>query len=162
MNCEDSAQTGASQLLPAEALPIGREIACGSYEVTAEGIREFASQWDPQYFHVDPARAADSDFGGVIASGLHTMSIYQRLVVTAFYQRYDVIAGRRFRQVDFLRPVRAGDVLTCTATVQSVDPDKPGRSTVIIDGCLRNQDGKRVLELQLDCLMRSRRPADTD
>ncbi|MFC6707164.1 MaoC/PaaZ C-terminal domain-containing protein [Flexivirga alba] len=162
MNGEESAQTGTPQLLSAEALPVGREISCGSYEVTEESIRDFASQWDPQYFHVDRARAADSDFGGLIASGLHAMSIYQRLVVTAFYQRYDVIAGRRFRQVNFLRPVRAGDVLTCTAIVQSVDPDKPGRSTVIIDGYLHNQDGKPVLELELDCLVRSQLPAVPD
>ncbi|WP_446663605.1 MaoC/PaaZ C-terminal domain-containing protein [Flexivirga sp. B27] len=151
--------TDVPKLLPAEALPIGREIDCGSYEVTESAIRDFATEWDPQYFHVDPARAADSDFGGLIASGLHTMSIYQRLVVTAVYQRYDVVAGRNFRQVRFLRPVRAGDVLTCTAIVRSVEPDKPGRCTVIVEGRLHNQHEKSVLELELDCVVRSEHTA---
>ncbi|GGB34481.1 acyl dehydratase [Flexivirga endophytica] len=143
-------------LLSAEDLPVGNEIDCGSYEVTDGDARDFAAQWDPQYFHVDPERAGDSEFGGLIASGLHTMSIYQRLVVTAVYQRYDVIAGRAFRHVKFLRPVRAGDVLHCSATVRSVTPDGPGRCAVVVDGRLRNQHGKPVLELELDCLVRSR------
>lgn len=149
---------GPNTLLPAEELPVGQELDCGSYQLNEQELCAFATQWDPQYFHVDPARASDSDFGGLIASGLHTMSIYQRLVVSAVYQRYDVIAGRAFRRVEFVRPVRAGDVLTCTATVRSVEPDKPGRCLVVVEGCLRNQHGRPVLRLELECLVRSRRP----
>lgn len=142
-------------LLPAEDLPIGHEFHCGTYEVTEAEIIEFATAWDPQYFHVDAARATGSDFGGLIASGLHTLSIYQRLAVTAVYQRYDIIAGRALQPVEFLRPVRAGDVLTCSVTVQSVQPDRPGRCTAVIEGVLRNQHGKPVLRVEVDCLVRS-------
>lgn len=143
-------------MLPADELPVGEEIDCGSYELTHAEIVDFARQWDPQYFHIDPERAAGSDFGGLIASGVHTLSIYQRLAVLGVYDRYDVIAGRELRSVRFVRPVRAGDVLTCTITVRSVEPDKPGRSAVIIEGRLHNQLGKAVLEIELDCLIRSR------
>lgn len=143
-------------MLPAEELPVGQEIDCGSYELTEAEIIAFATQWDPQYFHVDPGRAVDSDFGGLIASGVHTLSIYQRLAVLGVYDRYDVIAGRELRSVRFVRPVRAGDVLSCTITVRSVTPDKPGRSVVVIDGRLCNQLGKAVFEVELDCLIRSR------
>lgn len=159
MTDPDTASQPSAVLLPAEELPFGQDIDCGSYRVTTDNLRDFASEWDPQYFHVDPQRATESEFGGLIASGLHTMSIYQRLVVTALYQRYDVIAGRAFRQVEFLRPVRAGDMLSCVVTVRTVEPERPGRCVVIVDGCLRNQHGKPVLRLELDCLMRSRRPA---
>lgn len=122
----------------------------------------FAAQWDPQYFHIDPDLAAGSDFGGLIASGLHTLSIYQRLAVTAVYSRYDVIAGREMQRVRFIRPVRAGDTLTCVATVLSIEPDAPGRCSVTIGGLLRNQHGKPVLDLEVDCLVRSRPSAERD
>lgn len=150
------AQTGAPALLPAEDLPIGQEIDCGAHEVTQQEMIGFASTWDPQYFHVDAVRAAESDFGGLIASGLHTLSIYQRLAVTGVYDAYDVIAGRTLREVKFLRPVRAGDVLTCSVTVASIVPDAAGRCAVTIDGLLRNQHDKVVLALTVDCLIRSR------
>lgn len=149
------AETPAPVLLPAEHMPIGEEIDCGSYEVTEDEIVSFASQWDPQYFHIDPQAAAHSNYGGLIASGLHTSSIYQRLAVTGLYNRYDIIAGKEIR-LRFVRPVRAGDVLTCTILVRSVEPDAPGRCLVDLVGTLRNQHGRPVLEVQLDSLVRSR------
>lgn len=150
------AETGSARLLAAEDMPVGEEIVCGSHEVTEEAMIGFAAAWDPQYFHVDPVRAVDSDFGQLIGSGLHTLSIYQNLAVTAVYSKYDVVAGRSLREVKFLRPVRAGDVLTCFVTVVSVGPDVPGRCDVTIAGRLCNQSGKPVLELEVDCLVRSR------
>jgi len=149
-------EPGSPALSQAEDLPIGQEIACGTHEVTQDEIIGYASAWDPQYFHVDPARAADSEFGQLIASGLHTLSIYQKLAVEAVYNTYDVIAGRSLREVKFLRPVRAGDVLSCSLIVADVTPDRPGRSAVTIRGQLRNQLGKPVLEVEVDCLIRSR------
>lgn len=151
-----SIPAAAETLLPAEDLPIGRAFDCGSYEVSEAEIIEFGSAWDPQYFHVDADRAATSDFGGLIASGLHTLCVYQRLAVTAVYQRYDIVAGRALQPVQFLRPVRAGDVLSCSVTVQSVQPDRPGRCAAVIQGVLHNQHGKPVLRVEVDCLIRSR------
>ena len=149
-------QQAAPLLLPAEDMPIGQEIECGSYQVTEDEIVGFASAWDPQYFHVDRDLAAHSDFGGLIASGLHTASIFQRLAATGVYQRYDIIAGKEIHGMRFLRPVRAGDVLTCSIVVQSVAPHAAGRCLVTILGALRNQHGRPVLELHVDSLVRSR------
>ncbi|GAA4372371.1 MaoC/PaaZ C-terminal domain-containing protein [Agromyces bauzanensis] len=146
----------APVLLPAEDMPIGQEIDCGFHQVTEDEIVRFASTWDPQYFHVDRDLAAHSDFGGLIASGLHTASIFQRLAATGVYQRYDVVAGKEIHGMRFLRPVRAGDVLTCSITVQSVEPQAAGRCLVTIFGGLRNQHGRSVLELHADSLVRSR------
>lgn len=149
-------RASAPRLLPAEALPVGRPIDCGSHEVTEAEIVEFASAWDPQYFHVDPEAAAHSEFGGLIASGLHTTAIFQRLAATALYTRYDLIAGRVIRECRFLRPVRPGDVLTATVVVSSVEPAGRGRCEVVTDGVLRNQVGAAVLEIEVHTLFRSR------
>jgi acyl dehydratase len=143
--------------LPAEEMPVGVEIDCGTHPVTEEEIVEFASAWDPQYFHVDREAALHSDFGGLIASGVHTTAIFQRLAATTVYSRYDVIAGREIEKLRFRRPVRAGDVLTGTVLVRSVEQDGRGRCLVRIVGTLRNQHGASVLELEVDSLVRSRR-----
>ena len=144
------------RLLPAEGLPVGEPIDCGSHQVTEAEIVEFASEWDPQYFHVDRDAAAHSEFGGLIASGLHTTAIFQRLAATALYTRYDVIAGRVIRECRFLRPVWPGDVLSATAVVTSVELAGRGRAEVVIDGTLRNQAGAPVLEIEVHTLFRSR------
>ncbi|MDN5795763.1 MAG: MaoC family dehydratase N-terminal domain-containing protein [Intrasporangium sp.] len=143
-------------LLPAQDMPVGQEIDCGSYEVTEDEILAFASAWDPQYFHVDRDAATHSAFGGLIASGLHTASVFQRLAATRVYNRYDVVAGKRIENLRFLRPVRAGDVLACTVLVRSVKPDGRGRCLVRILGTLRDQHDRPVLELEVDSLVRSR------
>ena len=143
--------------LPAEDMPVGQEIDCGSHEVTVDEIIEFATHWDPQYFHVDRDAAAQSSFGDVIASGLHTASIFQRLAVTGLYSRYDVIAGKEIQNLRFLRPVRAGDILTGSVLIRSVEPDGRGRCLVTILGRLRNQHGSAVLDLEVHSLVRSRR-----
>lgn len=146
-------------------MPVGERIDCGSHRVTLEEIVEFASRWDPQYFHVDQDAAAHSHFGDVIASGLHTASIFQRLAVTGLFSRYDVIAGKEIDKLRFLRPVRPGDVLSGSIVIRSVEPGGRGRSLVTIEGTLRNQHGSPVLELELHSLVRSRgagtaRPAE--
>ena len=152
--------TPAVVRLPAEEMPVGVEIDCGSYEITKQEIIEFGTLWDPQYFHIDPDAAAHSTFGGVIASGVHTTAIFQRLATLAVYNRYDVIAGREIRALRFLRPVRAGDVLTGTVVLRSVEPARRGRCLVTIVGTLRNQKGVPVLDLEVDSLLRSRTPSD--
>lgn len=148
-------ETRAASRLPAEEMPVGVEIACGSYKVTETEIVEFASAWDPQYFHTDHEAAVESDFRGLIASGVHTTAIFQRLAATQVYTKYDVIAGKEITKLRFLRPVRAGDVLTGTVVVRSIEPDRPGRCLVTILGELRNQHGRAVLQLEVDSLLRS-------
>lgn len=149
----------AQPLLPAEDMPVGQEIDCGSHHVTETEMVAFASAWDPQYFHVDGELAAASDFGGLIASGLYTASVFQRLAVTGLFHRYDVVAGKEIRSLRFLRPVRAGDVVTCSITVRSVAAEAGGRCLVSMAGELRNQHGRPVLELQVETLVRSRQQA---
>jgi len=153
---DSDVDTAAPALLPAEDMPVGEKIDCGSYEVTEDEIVAFASVWDPQYFHTDRELAAHSDFGGLIASGLHTASIFQRLAATGVYQHYDVVAGKEIHTMRFLRPVRAGDTLTCTVVVRSVEPAATGRCLVTILGALHNQHGRPVLELHVESLVRSR------
>ncbi len=57
-----------------EDYEVGRLLEHGAYEVRAKGIMAFARQYDSQPFHPDMAAAASSVFGGLTASGFHTVA----------------------------------------------------------------------------------------
>src|SRR5438128_10977084 len=59
----------------------GQVIGVGTVAVSEEDIIAFARQYDPQPMHVDPAAAANTIYGGLIASGWHTVSLVMRMLV---------------------------------------------------------------------------------
>lgn len=142
--------------LPAEDLPVGEALLLGSHTVTEDEMVTFARQWDPQYFHVDHQAAVASDFGGIIASGIHTAAIFQRLCVDNFFSRYDIIAGREISNLRFLRPVFADTTLNGKVVIDSVEPAGPGRAVFSSTGTLMNEEGQPVLTVVVDALIRAR------
>jgi len=60
---------------------IGEKNRLGSHLFTRDEIVAFATQWDPQPFHVDEEAARRSAFGSLCASGWHTCAVAMRLVV---------------------------------------------------------------------------------
>ena len=120
----------AIDLLYADDLHVGDNFDLGTHHVTLEEIVEFASRWDPQGFHIDEATAAAGMFGGIIASGIHSMAIFQRLAVTAQYDRWAVIAGRTLQDVQLLSPVRPDMTLRGRIRIEAVEPRGTGRALV--------------------------------
>ena len=120
--------------LRAEDLPVGEVIELGEHEVTREAVIDFASQLDPQAFHVDPEFAAGTVFGDVIGSGLHTLAIYQRLAVLGAYRHWAVVAGRAIRGVSLTSPLRPGTTVQATVRIDSVTPSTGERSLVAKTG----------------------------
>lgn len=70
-----------SELLYLEDLAVGQRYTTGTATMTADDIKAFATQFDPQPFHLDEAAAHASPFGGLIASGWHTGAVSMRLLV---------------------------------------------------------------------------------
>lgn len=140
----------------ADDLAAGQSFPLDTHEVTETELVDFARAWDPQDFHTDKSVAEKGPYGGLIASGLHTMAIFQRLSVTGVLDRWRVIAGRRLADVRFLRPVRPGDVLTGTMTIDAVDFDDRNRALVTSTTELRNQDGKPVLRTVVEAYVHAR------
>lgn len=133
-----------SDLVTADDLYPGCRIQLGGSTLTESEIVEFAAQWDPQWFHTDPEMAADGHHGGVIASGIHTLAVLQRLCVEAFYSRWAVIAGRGFDRLRFVAPVRPGDTLTGSVVVTDVSLDET-RGRVALEMEMHNQESTTVL-----------------
>ena len=144
------------RLLRAEDLSVGQQLGLGEYLVTEQEILDFAGQWDPQPFHIDKNFAASGYFGGVIASGVHTLGIFQRLAVLGAYRRWDLIAGRAIRDIQLLQPVRPGSLLRGSLMVQRVSMTHPDRALVTKLGQL-TEDGATTMTVQLDAYVRRHR-----
>ncbi len=114
----------------ADDLEPGRQFDFGEYTISEAEIVEYARRWDPIFIHVDPDAAARAGLGGVIASGLHTLAIYQRFAVEAIWSRAAGGVGRTM-DIGFRRPVRPGTTLTGRATIHSVEP-RPGRGDAVV------------------------------
>ncbi|MEZ5225720.1 MAG: MaoC family dehydratase [Acidimicrobiales bacterium] len=137
---------------------VGESFISAAHEMTADRIRSFAEEFDPQPFHVDEAAAAASIYGGIIASGWHTGSVMMRLL-TAFLGPSSMGSPG----VDELRwraPVRAGDRLRLRLTVREVrtSKSKPDRGVVTFDEELLNQHDEVVMSLVASLFMQRRSP----
>ncbi|QSG06812.1 MaoC family dehydratase [Halapricum desulfuricans] len=118
-----------------EDITVGETETFGSYTVSREEILEFARQYDPQPFHVDGEAAAESQFGGLVASGWHTAAMTMRVLVDGFLER---AATRGALGVDELRwydPVRPGDTLSARTEVVATEPwsDDYGKADVRVE-----------------------------
>ena len=128
----------------------GRVFELGSVEVSAEEIIEFATRFDPQPFHIDPEAAADTHFGGIIASGWHTCSMCMRLLVDGMIHDTVSLGSPGMEQIRWLAPVRPGDRLAARTTVEHATPStsKPDRGTVMLMTEMSNQDGVVVMTMR--------------
>ncbi len=124
----------------------GQEIPLGSRTVTEAEIIAFATDFDPQPFHIDHDAAAESMYGAVIASGWHTCSMMMRLVVDGLMAGSSSMGSPGLDKVRWLLPVRAGDTLTVSylTTAVKASASKPDRGVVWSTWRAVNQHGEQV------------------
>jgi len=142
-----------------EDFRVGQVIELGSRAVGEAEIIDFASRWDPQYFHTDPIAARRSVWGGLVASGWHTTAIFMRMVVDGHLSDTASIASPGVDEIRWLKPVRPGDRLTGRLTFIAATPSKSGahRGTFKQLGELFNQHGELVMTLRAISII-GRRP----
>jgi acyl dehydratase len=99
------------------AFHAGQVIEAGPYQITEAEVLQFATAYDPQWFHTDPAAAARGRFGGLIASGWQTCGIAMRLAADAALHDSETFASPGLAYVKWRHPVRPGDALSLRATV---------------------------------------------
>jgi acyl dehydratase len=113
-----------------EDIAIGQRRELGSFTFTAERIKKFAAQFDPQRFHLDEEEGRKSLFGGLAASGWHVGSVCMKLLVADGQRaaqealaRGDKIAiwgpSPDFRELRWIKPVLAGDTVSFASEVES-------------------------------------------
>ena len=128
---------------------VGR-LELGSSTVDAAAIVEFASEFDPQPFHLDEAVGAAGLLGGLAASGWHTCSIYMRLLYEGLLRDSTSQGAPGVDYVKWPRPVLAGDTLSASAQVLECreSAKRPQIGLVTLRATMVNQRGETVLELQ--------------
>ena len=140
-------------------LAVGQRFETGSMTVTEADIIAFAKQFDPQYYHVDPVAAQSSAFGGLIASGFHTLSASMRLFFDLNLWPEAIIASPGMEHVKWLRPLRPDDIIRAAADVVNVrvSSSKPDRGVVTMDHFCWNQDDEMILTLRCAHMLRRER-----
>jgi acyl dehydratase len=114
-----------------EDLKVGQRRELGSFTFTAELIKKFAAQFDPQAFHLDEEAGRHSLFGGLAASGWHVASVCMKLLVADGQREASEMAARGeqvaiwgpspgFRELRWLKPVLAGDVISYASEVETL------------------------------------------
>ena len=142
-----------------EDYKVGGVYECGSFTMTEDSIIAFATQYDPQAMHVNPGLAGDGPFGGVIASGWHTVGMTMRLIVDNFLP-FNGLAAPGIDELRWPVPVRPGDTLTVRVTVTGArrSRTKPDRGLVhsLVEAV--NQDNAVVMSLKPMNMVRVRGP----
>lgn len=133
----------------------------GDYLITEEEILEYARRYDPQPFHIDRKAAAESIFGGLIASGWMTGSIMMRLLVEHFISPVSGMGSPGVDEVRWPKPVRAGDRLRVRITTIEAkrSQSKPDRGIIQVQQEMINQHGDTVMSLRGTSFLKCRTPA---
>jgi acyl dehydratase len=142
-------------------LHVGQRFETATHAMTEAEIKAFATQFDPQPFHLDDAAARASIFGGLAASGWHTAAITMRLLVDLGIPAGGLIGAGG--EISWPRPTRPGDVLRVVSEVLEVTPSRSrnDRGSVSIRNQTLNQDDE-VVQLFTAKLIAFRRPTVND
>ena len=130
-----------------EDFSVGESFRTAGVTLTEAGIIDYAMRYDPQPIHIDRIAAADSIYGGIIASGWHVGGVAFRMFIQA-----GIIAGGSMGSpgVDEVRwhaPVRPGDTVHMVATVLETRPSasRDDRGYVTMQYQVYNQRDENVM-----------------
>ncbi|MFL6521737.1 MAG: MaoC family dehydratase [Chthoniobacterales bacterium] len=142
-----------------EDLKIGDRFGSDTIHVTEHSIFDFARQFDPQPFHLDPDAAAQSIFKELTASGWHTAAMSMRLFVTGEFKPVGGSIGLAVDELRWPQPVRPGDVLKVETEILDVrkSKSKPDRGIIRIRNITTNQRGE-IVQTFMAFVMVRRRP----
>lgn len=141
-------------------LQAGQRFESGGITLTEAEIIDFAWRYDPQPFHLDVNAAAESPYGGLIASGFQSLALCFRLFIQSGVLAGSSLGSPGIDELRWLAPVRPGDTLRSVVEVIEVRPSasKPDRGIARMKYQAINQRGEAVLSFIVNHLLR-RRPS---
>jgi Acyl dehydratase len=128
-----------------EDFTVGQTFRTRDRQITAEEIKRFAADFDPQPFHLDEALAEDSIFKGLAASGWHTAALTMKLLVESDFVPAGGMIGLGF-EGRWPKPVRPGDTLHVESEVVNIrrSSSNPLRGVMTVHAATLNQNGEAV------------------
>jgi acyl dehydratase len=140
-------------------LKLGMRFKSGEVTVSAEDIKRFASEFDPQPFHLDEAAAQNTVFNGLAASGWHTAAIAMSLAVRTRPFGPHPLLGAGVDGLRWMKPVRPGDTLHLEGEVVELIPSRSKPQGVArVKWTAYNQHGEAVYTFNPIAIV-PRRPA---
>ncbi len=138
----------------------GETAEFGAYRVTADDIKAFATEFDPQAFHLDEEAASETLLGGLAASGWHTCSLAMRMMCDGYLLETASMGSPGIDEVRWIHPVRPRDILrtkrTCLETRAS--RSRPGMGICRFTWDIFNQLDTHLMSMTGTSLF-ERRPA---
>ena len=132
-----------------EEIREGQQYRLEPITVTLQDILEFAKRYDPQRIHTDEKFATTGPYGGIIASGYHTLSLVWSRWIEADVMGDASMGGPGLERVQWLRPVRPGDTLYATVTIPTARLSRSQPKGIIgIHFSVVNQEGDPVMETE--------------
>ena len=130
---------------------VGERFRSRGVTVTESDIVRFALAYDPQPFHIDVEAAAKSSFGGLIASGLHTLCLGWRMFLDEGLLKACSMGSPGIEELRWTAPVRPGDTLYTEAEVLEMrrSSSKPDRGSLRMGYCIVNQRHETVLTMTI-------------
>jgi acyl dehydratase len=143
-----------------EDMEIGQRREVGAFTFTADAIKSFAAEFDPQRFHLSEEEGRNSLFGGLAASGWHVGSVCMKLMIADAQRLMKEAAARGetvavwgpspgFRDLRWLKPVLAGDTVSFATEIVSkrVSDSRPKWGILQARQTGTNQHGELVFSL---------------
>ncbi|MGN6489520.1 MAG: MaoC/PaaZ C-terminal domain-containing protein [Devosia sp.] len=145
-----------------EDITLDEPFPLGSHTFSEAEIVAFGREYDPQYFHLLGTGAEHSHFGGIIASGWHTVVVGHRRMVDALEAEEQRLRGLGqepgvsgpspgVNRMDFRAPVRPGDTVSYTLVVSAKRPSNslPGWGILTNQLTAVNQHGETVYHAEI-------------
>lgn len=138
-----------------EDLAVGQVYRSPEMTVEANGIKSFAEQFDPQPFHLDENAAAETFFGGLVASGWYTAAITMRLLVMGDLKIVGGLIGAGVEEIRWPRPVRPDDLLhvDCEIVETRVSKSRPDRGIVKSRITTSDREGRAVQHMIVNMIV---------
>lgn len=133
-----------------EDFPVGQVRDFPPRTVQQGEIVDFARQFDPQVFHIDPQGAAASSWQGLIASGWHVCALAMRMLCDGYLLETASCGSPGVDSVRWLKPVRPGDSLRLRSTVLQARllKSRPRTGLLLTRWELFNQHGEAVMTME--------------
>ncbi|MFE6076282.1 MaoC family dehydratase [Paenibacillus sp. NPDC057886] len=132
---------------------IGESYRTESIQLSKKDIIDFAKMYDPQYMHIDEAKAKEGRFGSLIASGMQTMSTSFKLWVELGIYGEDIVAGTGMNNIKFIKPVFPDDEISVLSEVIELSPRRSIGGIVTVLLTTFNQNNEKVFQAELSALI---------
>ena len=126
-------------------IEVGEERQSETTFVTEKDIIDFAKKYDPQWFHSDREAAKESNFKGLIASGIHVAALW-RMLDHEINGDIKFVCGIGWDKVRWKNPLRPEDeIYVKSKCLSKTDTSSDDKGIAVFDHSVNRKDGTDIL-----------------